>query len=395
MRAKKNILMISQAAFPPDIRLEKEIKSLSKAGYKVLVICNQYDKMQNPMFRYCEIRRVNAVFNSVILNRIVNFPIFFNPRFFFKIYKAIVEFKPDYIHAHDLPMVPIGLMFKKILRLPVIFDMHENYPEALKAFGKTGLINFLFKNYKAAKLLEKFCIKRSDSIITVVQENSMRLINQGVGKEKIYLVSNTVDLDTFAIEPVDENILEKYRNRIILLYAGYVTPERGLDVVVRGMSFLKEKISNAKLLIIGNGISIPPLKKISNDLSLDDFVEFIEWPGHDKLSSYFKVAKIFISPQPQCEFWDTTIPHKLFEYMSQSKPVLAADSKAIKRVIEETNSGITYETANPEDFSAKVLEILASNIPFGENGLKVVKQTYNWEKDSQVLIKLYQDFESK
>ncbi|MDZ7626191.1 MAG: hypothetical protein U5J96_17315 [Ignavibacteriaceae bacterium] len=59
-----------------------------------------------------------------------------------------------------------------------------------------------------------------------------------------------------------------------------------------------------------------------------------------ELSSYFKVAKIFIGPQPQCEFWDTTIPHKLFEYMSQSKPVLAADSKAIKRVIEETNSRV-------------------------------------------------------
>jgi len=395
MGTKKNILMISQAAFPPDIRLEKEIKSLFEAGYKILVVCNQYDKKQNPSFEYCEIKRVNALFNSVKLNRIINFPIFFNPRYFFKIYKAIVEFEPDYIHAHDLPMVPIGLMFKKIFRLPVIFDMHENYPEALKAFGKTGLINFLFKNYKAAKLLEKFCIKRSDAIITVVRENSERLIQQGVKEEKIYLVSNTVDLKTFATEPIDEKIIERYRKNMVLLYAGYVTPERGLDVVVRGVSFLKEKITNAKLLIIGNGITVPSLKKISDDLSLNNFVEFIGWPGHDKLASYFEAAKIFISPQSQCEFWDTTIPHKLFEYMSQSKPVLAADSKAIKRVIEETSCGLSYKSNNPEDFSTKVLEILSSNIPFGENGLKAVKQNYNWEKDSQVLIKLYQDFDSK
>ena len=387
--------MISQAAFPPDIRLEKEIKRLSEAGYKVLVICNQYKKELNPSFKYCEIKRVSAVFKSVSLNRIINFPIFFNPRYLLKIYKAILEFKPDFIHAHDLPMVPVALLFKKLFRLPVIFDMHENYPEALKAFKKKGIINFIFKNYKSAKLLEKFCIKMSDAIITVVRENSERLIKQGVASEKIYLVSNTVDIDTFATEPIDENILEKYRNKIVLIYAGYVTPERGLDVVVSGMSFLKEKLTSVKLLIIGNGISVPTLKKLVSELSLNDFVEFIEWPGHDKLSSYFKVAKIFISPQPQCEFWDTTIPHKLFEYMSQSKPVLAADSKAIKRVIEETNSGMTYETANPEDFSVKVLEILSSNIPFGENGLKAVKQTYNWEKDSQVLIKLYQDFESK
>ena len=113
------------------------------------------------------------------------------------------------------------------------------------------------------------------------------------------MVSNTVDLDTFATEPVDEKIIEKYNDKIVLLYAGYVTPERGLDVVVRGMNFLKEKLTNAKLLIIGNGISVSSLKKISDELSLNDFVEFIEWPGHDKLSSYFNVARIFISPQPR------------------------------------------------------------------------------------------------
>jgi glycosyltransferase involved in cell wall biosynthesis len=229
----------------------------------------------------------------------------------------------------------------------------------------------------------------------VVRENSERLIQHGVKEEKIYLVSNTVDLKTFATEPIDDKIIRRYRKNIVLLYAGYVTPERGLDVVVRGISFLKEKITNAKLLIIGNGITVPSLKKISDDLSLNDFVEFIEWPGHDKLGSYFEAAKIFISPQPQCEFWDTTIPHKLFEYMSKSKPVLAADSKAIKRVIEETSCGLTYKSNNPEDLSTKVLEILSANIPFGENGLKGVKQNYNWEKDSQVLIKLYQDFDSK
>jgi glycosyltransferase involved in cell wall biosynthesis len=375
--------------------LEKEIKSLSEAGYKVLVICNQYNKELNPSYEYCDIKRVNAVFNSTRLNRIINFPIFFNPRYLLKIYKAILEFKPGFIHAHDLPMVPIGLMFKKLFRLPVIFDMHENYPEALKAFQKKGMVNFLFKNYNAAKLLEKFCIKRSDAIITVVKENSERLIRQGIESEKIYLVSNTVDLNTFGVEPTDKTILDRYADKIVLLYAGYVTPERGLDVVVRGMNFLKEKLTNIKLLIVGNGITVPTLKKISDELSLNDFVECIKWPGHDKLSSYFKVARIFISPQPQCEFWDTTIPHKLFEYMSKSKPVLAADSKAIKRVIEETRCGVTYKSNNLEDFSNKVLEILSSNIPFGENGLKAVQKIYNWDVDSQVLIKLYQDFDSK
>jgi glycosyltransferase involved in cell wall biosynthesis len=393
MRVKNKILMISQAPFPPDIRLEKEIKSLSEAGYIVMVVCNQYEKNMDLDFRYCEIKRVSAPFKSVKLNRIINFPIFFNPRYLFTLFNAILKFRPNFIHAHDLPMVPVGFLFAKLFGLPVVFDMHENYPEALKAFKKKGTFNYLFKNYNAAKLLEKICLKMSDFIITVVEENSKRLIKQGVDERKIYLVSNTVDINTFNTEPVEEYIVDKYHGKIILLYSGYVTPERGLDIVVLGMKYLKDILNNVKLLIIGNGISVPVLKKLVNEHALNSVVDFIEWPGHNKLSSYFKIANICISPQPKNNFWNTTIPHKLFEYMSQSKPVLAADSAAIKRIIEETKSGVIYKSGDPVDFADKVSLILNSDIPYGANGMKAVKEKYNWENDSKMLIKLYKDLE--
>ena len=393
MNSKKNILMITQAPFPPDIRLEKEIKSLSEAGYKVLAVCNQYNKELNPSFEYCEIRRVKAFYKSIKLNRIINFPIFFNPRYIYEVFKAINYFHPSFIHAHDLPMVPIALLFKMLFRLPVIFDMHENYPEALRAFKKSGAINFIFKNYRAAKFLEKICLKRVDTIITVVQENMNRLIAEGVDKKKIFVVSNSVDLDTFGKDPVIKEIEENYKEKIVLLYTGYVTPERGLDTVVEGMSFLKDIFKNIILVIIGNGIEVNNLKKITDDLLISNFVEFLDWPGHNKLSTFYKVADICISPQPQCEFWDTTIPHKLFEYMSQSTPVLAANSKVIERVITETNSGMIYKSGDPKDFANKVQKMLFSDIPFGENGLKAVREKYNWKKDAQVLNKLYQNFE--
>jgi glycosyltransferase involved in cell wall biosynthesis len=180
-----------------------------------------------------------------------------------------------------------------------------------------------------------------------------------------------------------------------LLYTGYITPERGLDTVVEGVSFAKDNFKNIVLIIIGNGIEVINLKKIAVDLSISSYIEFIEWPGHDRLSTFYKIADICISPQPQCEFWDTTIPHKLFEYMSQSTPILAADSRVIKRIISETNSGMIYKSGDPKDFADKVQNILSSDISFGENGLEAVKEKYNWKKDSQVLIKIYQNMESE
>ena len=383
--------MLLQSDFPPDIRLEKEIKSLSKAGYSIRVVCNQYEKKLNPEYENCTIDRVKALFKSKLLNKIFNFPIFFNPRFVIKILLNVLGFRPDFIHAHDLPMAPLGLLFGKIFRIPVISDMHENYPAALKAFQKKGIVNFVFKNYKAAKILEKYCIKRVDRIITVIDENSQRLINMGVRPEKIYLVSNTVDTQTFAVKSVDQNIVKKYEGKIILLYTGFISPERGLEVVVKGMKYLKDKLPEVKLLLVGNGIFLPSLKQIARKEQVAEFVDFINWPGHENLGSYLNISKIGICPQPNNDHWNNSIPHKLFEYMSRSIPVLATDAIPLKRIILETKAGLIYKTDNPGSFAEKVIEMMDSEIDFGNNGINAVKEKYNWENDAKMLVRLYDE----
>ncbi len=133
--------MLTQTVFPPDIRLEKEIRSLFKHGYNVLVVCNQFEKAKNPNFEFCEIERVKAVFKSTRLNKLINFPFFLNPRYLLTSFKNSIRFKPDYIHAHDLPMMPIAILFGKLFKIPIIFDMHENYPQALKQFNKKSSPN--------------------------------------------------------------------------------------------------------------------------------------------------------------------------------------------------------------------------------------------------------------
>jgi len=267
--------------------------------------------------------------------------------------------------------------------------MHENYPAALKAFQKKGILNFIFKNYRAAQILEKFCVKRADRLITVIEENSQRLIGLGVEQKKIYLVSNTVDLNTFAKKKVDDQIVKKYEGRFILLYSGFVSPERGLDTVVEGMKHLQEKLPEAKLLIVGNGIYIPELEQIVRTSHLENMVEFINWPGHENLGSYLEITDVGISPQPNNEHWNNSIPHKLFEYMSQSKPVLVTDAIPLKRIVLETESGLFYRTGDSENFAEIILEIASSEINFGKNGMKAVKEKYNWENDAQTLIEMY------
>lgn len=380
--------MLLQSPFPPDIRVEREIKTLSENGFEVGIICNQFVKKLDPIFSFCSIFRLKAIFNSTRLNKILNFPFFLNPRFIAKTIKVYLNFKPDIIHAHDLPMVPLALLLKWFYKVPVIFDMHESYPDALVAFKKKGFINYLFKNPKLAKVLENYCLKIVDEIIVVIEDHKERLIRRGIQGEKISVVSNTVDIEIFKQLSPDPNIQKKYNGKTILLYTGGVSPDRGLEVPVKSLLILKEHIPDILLLIIGDGGYIKTLKNIARQESVEEFVQFINWPGHNQLGTYLDIANICIIPQPSNDYINSGIPNKFFEYMSQGKPVLAA-SQPMERIITETSCGEVFQSENHDDFAKKIIKMSQSDVLYGENGLNAVKDKYNWEIDASHLVDLY------
>lgn len=390
MTNNNKILMLSQTVFPPDIRLEKEIRTLSQNGYYVNVICNQYEKGLSPEFAGCTIFRINAKFRSKNLNKILNFPLFLNPRFLFKAIKIGMKIKPDFIHSHDLPMVPLGYILKILFDVPLIYDMHENYPDALREFKKKGILNFIFKNPALARILDNFLIKVSDRIIVVVEENKQRLISFGVPQNKIFTISNTVDLATFNPSLKIEDLRDVSEN--LILYTGTVSPERGLDTPIKAMSKVISKFPNSNLLIIGDGPAKQELRDLVAQYNLSKNVELKDWCGHENIGKYISKAKICIIPQPSNDFIDNTIPHKLFEYMSFAKPVLVADAKPLKRIVNETRCGEVFKSNNFEDCADKICQMFSATKSYGENGRIAVEKKYNWVHDAGILLKMYSTF---
>jgi len=393
----KKILMLLQSEFPPDIRLEKEIKTLYNNNYEVLLVCNSYKRIIYPEFNYCKVSRLNPPFRNYKFNKLVNFPLFLNPRLFFKMLGEARKFKPDFIHVHDLPMMPIGLVIGWFIKKPVIFDMHENYPAAIKAFKKRGFLNFLFKNPSLAGKLEKFCSRKADRILVVIEENRDRLVNKyNLSPGNIYIVSNTVDLDTFNESVIDESVIKRYGKRFVILYTGWISPERGLETPILAMNYLKKKLPESLLLLVGDGISVPELKHFVSVSKLENYVEFVPWCGHQMIRSYMLAANVGILAHPVEDFINTTITHKLFEYMSQRLPVLVPDSLPFKRIINETNAGKCFSSENNIDFAEKVLEIAGNkSTDYGKNGITAVEKKYNWQNDSKRLLEMYQGMNFK
>ena len=96
-------------------------------------------------------------------------PFFFNPIWIWKGIKILRTQNVDALHVCDLPMMPLGLILGKLFRLPVIYDMRENYPAAMFEWKERRLFARIFKNPHMAMLLDKYCIRKATKVIVVVE----------------------------------------------------------------------------------------------------------------------------------------------------------------------------------------------------------------------------------
>ncbi|MDZ7345428.1 MAG: glycosyltransferase WbuB, partial [candidate division KSB1 bacterium] len=86
---------------------------------------------------------------------------------------------------------------------------------------------------------------------------------------------------------------------------------------------------------------------------------------------------------------DSTIPHKLFQYMLLEKPVLVSDAAPLKRIVEECKCGKVFRSDDPKHFSDMIQTLYESSESYGANGKRWVEKKYNWENTSKNLITLY------
>jgi glycosyltransferase involved in cell wall biosynthesis len=124
-------------------------------------------------------------------------------------------------------------------------------------------------------------------------------------------------------------------------------------------------------------------------LELQDSVQFLGWLDYTKAIEVIKECDIGLVPHHATESWNTTIPNKLFDYMSMGKPVIVSNAKPTERIVREEGCGLVFEDQNAEDLSRVILEMQHESVreEMGRNGRQAVATKYNWAVDEERLLK--------
>jgi glycosyltransferase involved in cell wall biosynthesis len=398
--------MLLENPFPTDIRVQKEADVLKQVGYDVILLCPSRDG--EPLyeeFQGIKICRFNADYPKELFRKKITLgyrALTFRNLLWAKAIMKIVEGrKIDVLHVHDLLLVATAVSVKRKTGIPIVADLHENYPELLRIrFGRDKL------NWKDRLLIgadrwkkhERSILRHVDHIIVVVEEAKDRLISLGIPSEKITVVSNTEDPKYWRSFKIDKKVLHRYRDKFVISYIGGVGTHRGLDVAIKAMSFIKRKNSDLRLVIVGSeGWYSKELEKIAQELGVSAVVDFIPRVPIEEVRSYYESCDIGLVPHNSTPHTEATVPHKLFQYMLFNKPLIVSSCKSLKRIIEDIGAGIVFKAEDPEDLSKKILFLYEKpdlcNRLSEKGHFAVTQGGYNWHSDGKVLIKVYKNLQ--
>jgi glycosyltransferase involved in cell wall biosynthesis len=309
---------------------------------------------------------------------------------------------PDVLHVHDLPLVEVALDCPARRTRPVIADLHENWPAAMQAWraARPAWKRWLGALRRPDFLMRRFevrCVSQCERVIVVVPEAAERLLSAGIAKQRIVIVSNTEDESTMPDPlpiPSDE-VKQILAGRWTICYVGGIGPHRGLDTVIRGLPEIRRQVPNLLLLVVGaKGSQGDRVEQLANEVGAGESVRVESWAPYEKCLEFMQASQACVVPHNAFEHTQTTVPHKLFQYMYCGTPVIVSDCRPLKRIVEDSGAGVVFRANDVCDFARTVVRLARDAAlcrTCAENGVIAARTNYAWRNDARSLVAMYND----
>lgn len=362
------IVMFTDAYWPRvngvTVSVDSFSRALMRAGHKVVIICSFYPESQTveSMSTPHMDKRVGEFDPTVI--RVPSFPIPISKedrvaKFhkWFWVSRQINAFAPDIVHINsEFVIGEFGFYYARLHGVPAVYTFHtlwEDYASNYIPFVPHFALRF------TARRIIKNMAKRSEAVIAPSSQ-ILDVLKKYKVKTPTYLLPTGIDPEFFSHgrEEVDafrrtlEGKFPTLAGKRILLFAGRVGKEKNLSFLINIMPGILSKVSNAALLIAGNGPDLPLFEEEARELGVADRCVFTGYLDRKDLALVYSMAEVFVFPSLTETQGLVTI-----EAMLSGTPVVAIGAMGTITVMGGDNGGFMVRD-DPAVFTARVLDLL-------------------------------------
>ncbi len=293
--------------------------------------------------------------------------------------------KPDIIHTHLFFGAGMeALAASKFLKVPLVGTNH------------TPITEFLQYGPVSGKLLDKLGLGfvswyyNKCEQITAPSQGILDEMQQHGFNKSCRVISNPVDLQNFF--PVSEEVRIEHKKEFELseftvLYTGRLAVEKHIDVLIRAVGLLKDKIPQITFAITGHGDAEASLKQLAEELQLGGMVKFFGTLSVEDHAKIYKAADVFAIASTA-----ETQSLSLMKAMAAGIPAIGVNARALPEYIKKEN-GFILEPGDYQGIAEKILFLFENpekRKELGARGIAMV-QGYSPAKIAAEWNQLYKE----
>lgn len=344
------------STYPADPRPRRAAEALLEHGFHVEVICLRDDakEVADEFFNGVRVTRVPLRHRRAgKLNYIAQYTTF---TFIASAILALRSLRHRYhlVHVHNMPdFLILSALVPKLLGARAILDLHDPMPELMITIYGLGHQSF---PVRFLQIVERLSIRLADAVITVNEACKKIFSARSCTPSKVTVVMNSPDSDIFEYRSADSDATARrdISKPFVIMYHGSLVERHGLDVAVAALSKVRESIPNAQLLIYGRSTEF--LLRVLASIERTPLSAAVRYLGPRNLEGIVEAIRncdIGVVPNRRSLFTELNTPTRIFEYLSQGKPVIAPRAPGILDYFDEQDL-VLFALGDADDLAQKI-----------------------------------------
>lgn len=283
----------------------------------------------------------------------------YNPWAYRSLKKVLADFRPDVVQANIYLTQLSPSILRLLQNIPTIY--YAVWYRTICPIGTKMLPDKSTCFYPAGRIcLRTGCLPLRDWIPLMYQMKMQRRW-QGVF-DLVVAVSESVRLRLVAegVPATEVNwpgvtVQKKRPEKSItplLVFAGRLVKEKGCDTLLQSFAIVKRQISNAHLLIAGDGPEQERLKRMADELKISPSITFIGKISPDEVQEHFAPAWVQAVPS----VWPEPLPIAAMEGMMNGTVVVASRIGGLPEIIKDGITGFLVEPGDHLQLAEAILK---------------------------------------
>jgi len=276
--------------------------------------------------------------------------------------------KPDLIIASSPPLFvgPSAVALSKLKKVPLVADIRDLWPEDAVEIGQLKNPMAIWAGRSTSNSLYQNAV-----FITTISNGFKDHIQNITGKNNVYILYNgsSVPELNFQISSPHPDIDSKF----IVCYSGTIGLGQPVEDIISVADKTRE-FDDIEYWIIGEGVRRAALENMALNLNLANIKFFGGVAFIESLVLMSKTHAAIVALYNR-KYYKSAIPSKFFDCMALGLPVILGVDGEARKIMEDNNTGLFYESGNIDDLKSKILMLKNKpemRIQLGSNGKMLV-----------------------